>query len=339
MIEKKAGVYQILCIENGNMYIGSSSNLYTRNKSHFSQLRRGVHHCDHLQKAFNKYGSDKFQWNILEYCPLDFTEKQLCEREQEYLDRYWPTGKLYNPNPRAETAGRKASDETRAKLIALQNSPERKARQSKALTGRKHTPESYANLIAAQRNPETKAKQSLASKIANSDPERRAKRSALMTGRKHSEDARAKMSAIQQDPERRSRQSEKLKGRRLTDEQLANLKNAVSTPEYKDEKRYAMKKRWEDPEYRKRMTETSASRKHTPEELAKMKESQNRPEVKSRKAKGDEHPNSKLKPDDVIEIRRIIANGTMSKTAIAERYNVSIGLISAIAKRRAWKHI
>lgn len=338
-VKKESGVYRILCIENGNMYIGSSSDLYTREKSHFSQLRRGAHHCEHLQRAFNKYGSDKFRWEILEYCPVDSTEKYLCEKEQTHIDKYWNDGIVYNPNRRAETAGRKASDETREKLRRIQNSPERKAYQSAILTGRKHTKESLENLIAAGNNPETKAKRSAASKRVNADPERRAKQAELMTGRKHTEETRAKMSVIQNDPERRKRQSEKMKGRRPSDKQIENLRKTLGTQECKEKLSVSMKKRWEDPEYRMKMTEVSKSQKHSDERRAKMSALHKTPEMVSRKVRGESSPNAKLTNNDVIIIKKSIADKQISKTDLAKKYNVSVALIRAIGSGRAWKHI
>ncbi len=53
---------------------------------------------------------------------------------------------------------------------------------------------------------------------------------------------------------------------------------------------------------------------------------------------GMAHPQSKLTNDKVIEIRRANSAGTPQNT-LAARFNVSTGLINAIIKGRAWRHL
>lgn len=60
------GVYEIFCIVNDKIYIGSSKNLGKRLKDHINSLNRGDHDNIHLQNTFNKYGSSVFQFNIVE---------------------------------------------------------------------------------------------------------------------------------------------------------------------------------------------------------------------------------------------------------------------------------
>lgn len=62
------GVYEILNTTNLKRYIGSSKDLAGRRKSHFSDLRNGHHDNSHLQNAWNKYGSDNFEFNVIIYC-------------------------------------------------------------------------------------------------------------------------------------------------------------------------------------------------------------------------------------------------------------------------------
>ena len=52
------GIYSITNKLNNKRYIGQS---IARIKRHFRELRRGVHHCHHLQRAFDKYGEDNFE--------------------------------------------------------------------------------------------------------------------------------------------------------------------------------------------------------------------------------------------------------------------------------------
>lgn len=85
-------VYAIQNLLNGAAYIGSSVDLDVRVKTHFRNLRRNSHFCDHLQRAWNKYGEESFA------VKLAFEAKNLNEAravEQELLDFVFPDG-LYN---------------------------------------------------------------------------------------------------------------------------------------------------------------------------------------------------------------------------------------------------
>jgi group I intron endonuclease len=55
-----SGIYQIKNIINGKTYIGQTQNFSTRKSMHFSELRGGYHHNQHLQNSFNKYGESNF---------------------------------------------------------------------------------------------------------------------------------------------------------------------------------------------------------------------------------------------------------------------------------------
>ena len=71
-------IYSILNKSNGKIYVGQTINPKNRRRGHFSQLRGNYHFNDHLQKSYNKYGEDSFEFNILEYCSdenLDKNEK------------------------------------------------------------------------------------------------------------------------------------------------------------------------------------------------------------------------------------------------------------------------
>lgn len=85
-IMKKVGIYQIVNKVNQKKYIGSSIRLQGRRKRHFSELNCNIHHSQALQRAYNKYGKDNFNFFILEYCEVE----NLLEREQYYLDNLKP---------------------------------------------------------------------------------------------------------------------------------------------------------------------------------------------------------------------------------------------------------
>lgn len=54
--------------------------------------------------------------------------------------------------------------------------------------------------------------------------------------------------------------------------------------------------------------------------------------------KGEESTSSKLKNEDVLEIRRLRLDG-QTLTSIAKKYNISISNVFDIYKRNIWKHI
>lgn len=78
-----SGVYQIRCVANDKIYIGSSVDLRTRWAFHCGSLRRGDHSNRYLQAAWDKYGENAFDFTILEYVSDD----ELLEVEQAWIDR------------------------------------------------------------------------------------------------------------------------------------------------------------------------------------------------------------------------------------------------------------
>lgn len=71
---------------NGKSYIGSSINLNWRKTKHFTELRNQKHHSIILQKAFNKYGEDCFEFKVLANC----LPKYLIKLEQWFIDNINP---------------------------------------------------------------------------------------------------------------------------------------------------------------------------------------------------------------------------------------------------------
>jgi group I intron endonuclease len=85
----KSGIYKITNTVNGKFYIGSSVDVQARFHKHKSGLRRGVHPNPILQRAWNRYGEDKFTFEILEECP-EKNQGVCLIREQYYLDLLKP---------------------------------------------------------------------------------------------------------------------------------------------------------------------------------------------------------------------------------------------------------
>lgn len=151
----QAAIYAIRHVASGTAYVGQTFNARRRRCEHFSRLRNQDHKNAHLQAAFNKYGSDSFQFYVLEYCPIE----SLTAREAHWMAVLAVDG-LYNTNPAGGSPlGIKRSEETRKKIAAaskgrmrgFQHSPESRARMSLWQRGRKRPPfsEEWRRKIAA----------------------------------------------------------------------------------------------------------------------------------------------------------------------------------------------
>ena len=76
----KGYIYIIRNSINGKFYIGSSKKYHIRKLRHFNELRKNKHHSIHLQRAFNKYSEENFEFIIIETC------YNYLKREQYLLD-------------------------------------------------------------------------------------------------------------------------------------------------------------------------------------------------------------------------------------------------------------
>ena len=102
-LTNKKGIYKILNKSNQKFYIGSTLNLNRRWWEHKKFLKINIHCNKHLQNAYNKYGKDNFRFIVEEILPDHFTEEQVLEIEQAYLDKFWDNGKdCYNASKVAD---------------------------------------------------------------------------------------------------------------------------------------------------------------------------------------------------------------------------------------------
>lgn len=84
------GIYKITNEINGKCYIGQSTNLVQRIRKHIKTLLNGTNRNEHLQNAYNKYGTGNFTIEIIEECDSE----KLDEREIFWIDFY----KSYDKN-------------------------------------------------------------------------------------------------------------------------------------------------------------------------------------------------------------------------------------------------
>ncbi len=218
-----SGVYEIVNVQNGIRYVGSTSNLEKRKIDHFAGLRHGRHENAYLQHEWNKYGKNAFEFSVVVECP----PTDMITREQERIDLY-DFESLYNLSPTAGSQkGRKHTPEARQKMMGNQNA-----------LGSVRSAETRAKISAAKSNPspETRTKISTAGMGRVVSAETRSKMSAARMGNQnalgytHSEDARAKMSAERRgrvvSMEARAKKSAALMGHTVSAETRAKISAA-----------------------------------------------------------------------------------------------------------------
>lgn len=112
------GVYKIENKANGKVYIGGTVRSFQhRWIQHRSALRRGKHYNSHLQRAWNKYGEEAFDFIIIE--PVSCKES-ILRVEQKWLDFYMGSDNCYNiaKDALAPMLGRNHTDEAKRKIAA-----------------------------------------------------------------------------------------------------------------------------------------------------------------------------------------------------------------------------
>jgi group I intron endonuclease len=91
----QGGIYKILNLQNGRIYIGSTYRFKNRAKSHTSELKTNRHLNKFLQNDFNKCGEAAFVFEVLEV--VDGDRSVRVEREQFHIDQWYDNQKnCYN---------------------------------------------------------------------------------------------------------------------------------------------------------------------------------------------------------------------------------------------------
>lgn len=80
------GVYEIKCLADGRIYIGSSKNVYTRIHTHWLLLKKNRHQNTKMQAAWNEHGENQFVWRFLEICQ----SSKRFDREMDYISNSNP---------------------------------------------------------------------------------------------------------------------------------------------------------------------------------------------------------------------------------------------------------
>lgn len=132
------GIYIIRNKINLKVYIGQSIELETRLIQHKSNLKKNYHKNPYLQKAFNKYGEQNFEFEILEEVSKEFLGS---------FENFWCNMMLshnrdfgYNIEPTGPNGAFRLAEETKEK-ISLLRKEQYKDPTKNPFFGKKHSQE------------------------------------------------------------------------------------------------------------------------------------------------------------------------------------------------------
>lgn len=123
-----SGIYTITNKVNGKIYVGFTNNFISRKQTHFANLRHNSHDNNYLQNAWNKYGEEAFEFEILEECSEEYLASQ---------EHYWAT--ILNVNDREYGYNRMYTHP----YGRTNHSEETKEKISESKRGKKKKPNSY----------------------------------------------------------------------------------------------------------------------------------------------------------------------------------------------------
>jgi group I intron endonuclease len=181
--KSKMGIYQIRCLVDERVYVGSTVNLRQRWGDHRKNLNRNRNRCRRLQMAWNEYGSQAFVWGILEYV---YNSDVLTMLENEWINRLKAANRRFGFNLRPSSG--RLSEESLEKI-------------AEANRGRKHSEESKQKMreakLGKKLSEEHKQKIREAHLGMKPSKETKQKRSSSMLGKnigkKHSEETKQKI--------------------------------------------------------------------------------------------------------------------------------------------------
>jgi hypothetical protein len=124
-----SGIYCWKHIESGKRYIGQSIDVFRRKTEHKKLLKKDAHGNEYLQRAWDKYGENKFEFCVIEFCP----EEMLGWKEIEWIEIHQTFKKNFGYNITLGGEAPKLSKETRRKI-------------SEAHKGKKHSEETKQKL-------------------------------------------------------------------------------------------------------------------------------------------------------------------------------------------------
>lgn len=141
-----AAIYKITCVVTDDFYVGSAVKPKRRRWEHWDALKKNRHHCRSLQEAWNEYGEDAFDFEIIEEVA---DESRLLLIEDTYLMQHAGQQHCYNTALSTQIPS-SSQKEVREKIA--QSLKEHYTENQHPRRGKKHTPETLAK-IAANRVP------------------------------------------------------------------------------------------------------------------------------------------------------------------------------------------
>lgn len=111
-MDVKCGVYSITNWVNGKRNIGQAQDVIKRWGQHKSALRHNRHVNSYLQNAWNKYGEQNFNFEILMLCSLEKLDKE----EKRLIDKYKTINREFGYNLKDGGNRPKFSKESREKM-------------------------------------------------------------------------------------------------------------------------------------------------------------------------------------------------------------------------------
>lgn len=211
-------IYLIWNRTSDKYYVGQTSKeVKIRWTKHKSGLRCVRHGNSHLQRAWDKYGQDAFEFYV-----LDIVETKAEADAMERALKKWfsDLGICYNICDGGEGRTGPLSEETKRKISA-------------ALKGRKpanlgtlHSPEVRKKAAEANRSEEYREKLRIARTGKKQSPETIEKRRAKQLGSKRSEEARKRMSGRPCSEETREKISRVQKGRIISEEHRRKIRES-----------------------------------------------------------------------------------------------------------------
>lgn len=148
-------IYKIRNVVDGKFYVGSTTDFHVRSQNHRRLLRKGKHHCKHLQGAWAKYGEEVFKFEVVETIP---DGENLQAAEDRWLSEHHGQDHCYNMGRRSDApwrGGRKEdhpafghakSEEAKQAISATLKAFYAEAPENHPRFGKKHTPEAIAKM-------------------------------------------------------------------------------------------------------------------------------------------------------------------------------------------------
>ncbi len=135
-----SGIYGIINLVNGKIYIGSAVDIRNRWYTHKINLRNNKHQNKYLQRSWNEYGELNFKFFILEIC----VKLDLIKREQIWMNYNNSYDFKFGYNlarVAGSQLGYRHTEETKNKLRNVIFDADKKIKMSEGQKGKRHTKE------------------------------------------------------------------------------------------------------------------------------------------------------------------------------------------------------